>query len=82
MLDVSVEINGRRVNPRNMKDTMEGLIVSGIVDSLKNSIRGIRCPDHNELPKLKVKGGDLDNLSVEVSGCCDVLTEKVQKKLQ
>ena len=82
MIDISVEINGRKVNPRNMKDAMETMIVSGIVDCVKKSVQGISCPKHGEQPKLKVKGRNFDNLSVEVSGCCDALKDKVKKKLQ
>ena len=82
MIDISVEIGGRKVNPKNMKDEIEGMIVSGIVDSVKKSVRGIRCSEHGKTPRMKIIGRNIDNLSIEVSGCCDALKDQVQRKLK
>lgn len=82
MIDISFEIGGKKVNPANIKDAMERMVISGIADTMKKSVQGIRCPEHGEKPTLKVIGKNLDNLSVEVSGCCDALTEQVQRKLK
>lgn len=81
MFDISIEINGRKVNPRNMTNVLEKAIITDLTESLKKSTRGIRCDSHGESPKLKVKGKNLDNLSVEVNGCCDTLIERVKRVL-
>lgn len=82
MIDISVEINGRKVDPRNMKNVLEGAIIASVVDSIKKSVQGIRCPEHGTSPTLKVKGRNLDNLNIEVTGCCEKLKELTTKKLK
>jgi hypothetical protein len=81
MIDISVEINGRKVNPNNIDDALEAAMLSQVSDSIKKSVGSIRCKEHNKAPKIVIKGRSLDNLSFEVSGCCDTLIEQVSKKL-
>lgn len=81
MSNISIEINGRKVNSSNMKNALEKALISDLTDSLKKSTWGIRCASHGEIPKLKVKGNNLDNLSIEVNGCCDALIERVKSVL-
>ena len=81
MIDISFEINGRKVNPNNMGDALEAAMLSQVADSIKKSVGSVRCSEHNKAPKIIIKGKNLDNLSFEVSGCCDTLIEQVSKKL-
>ena len=82
MFDISFEINGKKVNPNNMADALESAVISDIADSIKKSVGNIKCSEHGKSPKVKVKGRNLDNLSIEVNGCCDALIEKVSAKLK
>jgi len=82
MIDISFEIGGKKVSPNNIQNALESAMVSEITNSIKKSVQGITCPDHGGRPKLKVKGRNLKKLSVEVSGCCDKLTDRVQQKLK
>jgi len=81
MFDISFEIGGRKVNPRNMKDALEKAVLSGVADNIKKKVKSVRCSEHHKGAQVKVKGRSLDKLSMEVSGCCDELIEKVKKKL-
>ncbi len=81
MLDISFEINGRKVRPNNIGDALEAAALTQVSDSIKRSVGAIRCREHHKAPKIVVKGRNLDNLSFEVSGCCDTLIEQVKKKL-
>jgi hypothetical protein len=82
MLDISIKIDGKPVNPRNIKNAMESMIINGAVDSVKKSLQGVHCSAHGESPKIKIVGKTLDNLSFEVSACCDELKNKVTRKLK
>lgn len=82
MLDITFEVNGKKVNPNNVKDAMESAILNGVAESIKNSIGNIKCSEHGQSPKIKVKGRNLENLSFDVTGCCDELIEKVKVKLK
>ncbi len=81
MFDISFEVGGRKVNPKSMKDALAKAVLESATESIKKKVKSIRCHEHHSGAKIKVKGKSLDKLSMEVSGCCDVLIEKVKKKL-
>jgi hypothetical protein len=82
MLDISFEINGKKVSPRNVGNALESALLHSVQESITKSVGSARCPAHGQKPKIKVKGRNLDSLSFEVSGCCDQLIETVRRKLK
>jgi hypothetical protein len=82
MIDISFEINGRKVSPRNMGDALESAMLQSVQDSISKAVGSARCPEHGQKPTIKVKGRSLDSLKFEVSGCCDNLINEVKKKLK
>jgi len=82
MIDISFEINGRKVSPRNMGNALESALLQSVQESITKAIGSTRCPEHGQKPKINVKGRKLDSLNFEVSGCCNQLIETVQKKLK
>ena len=82
MIDISFEINGRKVSPRNMGNALESAMLQSVQDSISKAIGSARCPEHGQKPKIKVKGRNLDSLTFGVSGCCDNLIDEVKKKLK
>ena len=81
MIDIKFEINGRKVDPRNIGDALEGAMLSAISEGLKKKVGSVCCPVHGQSPKLTGKGRSLDKLNFEVSGCCDKVIEDVKTKL-
>ena len=81
MLDISFEINGKKVNPNNVKNALDSAILSQVAESVKKSVGNLRCAEHGQSPKIKVKGHNLDNLSFDISGCCNDLIETVSCKI-
>ncbi|RYA22432.1 hypothetical protein CRU96_13090 [Malaciobacter halophilus] len=81
MIGISFEINGKKVNPNNIGDALENAMLQQIGESIKKSIGSLRCSEHNQTPKVLVKGKSLDKLSIEVSGCCDDIVKKATDKL-
>ncbi|MFX4283973.1 hypothetical protein ACOL3A_05400 [Aliarcobacter butzleri] len=81
MIGISFEINGKKVNPNNIGDALQNAMLQQITESIKKSICSLRCSEHNQTPKVLVKGKSLDKLSIEVSGCCDNIVKKATDKL-
>ncbi|MGB0892886.1 MAG: hypothetical protein ACPGUD_00635 [Parashewanella sp.] len=82
MMKLSFEVNGRKVNPKNVSNMLEAAVLSGIEDSIKKSVGTLRCSEHNQQPEIVVKGRNLESLSFEVSGCCENLKNLVVQKLK
>ena len=82
MIDISFEINGRKLSPGNMGNALESAVLKAVQESIIKSVGSARCSEHGQRPKVKVKGRNLDSLSFEVSGCCDQLVEAGRKKLK
>jgi hypothetical protein len=80
MIDISFEINGRKVNPNQMGNALEQALLSSIKDEVTQKVRSIRDPKTGERPKIKVKGRSIDSLSFEISGSED-LVARVRKAL-
>jgi len=82
MIEVTFEINGRKVNPNRLGDALEKAILQGIQESVRKKLGAIRCPEHGQGPKVICKGRSVDKLSFEVTGCCQNLIDTVLAKLK
>ncbi len=82
MMDISFEINGRKVNPNNMKGELEKAIFKDIAKKVKRNLQSVRCKEHEKAPGVKVKGHSINNLNLEISGCCQSLINKATAKLK
>jgi actin-like ATPase involved in cell morphogenesis len=82
MLNITYEINGKKVNPKSFGNAIEQAILNQVTEHIKKTVGSVRCSEHHQAPKIKVKGRSLDKLSFEVSGCCEQLIEKVKQKLK
>ncbi len=81
MVDVSFELNGRKVNPNNIGNALESAVLKSVSDSIKKSVGSLHCNEHNQQAKVLVKGKNIDNLSFTISGCCDNFINKVTNKI-
>ena len=59
MIDVSFEINVRKVNSNNVKGVLESENLSQVAESVKKSVGNLRCAEHGHSPKIKVKWRNL-----------------------
>lgn len=81
MFNVSFEINGRKVNPKNLANVLEAAVLEQFAASIKESVGSMCCPDHNQAPTVLVQGNSLKNLSIKISGCCEHFVESVRSRL-
>ena len=82
MIDISFEINGKTVEPENMKDVLDITFMKHIRESIENTCATIRCPEHGGKPSIIVKGKDLDTLSYEVTSCCEKFINEIYNRLK
>ncbi len=82
MIDISFEINERKVNPNQISDALEKAVLQEVTDSVKKSLSSVQCSEHGQKPTVKVKGRNLNKLSFEVKGCCQSLIDQALKKLK
>ena len=38
--------------------------------STEDKLRDVRCPEHNQPPRLRFQGSTLRDISISLSGCC------------
>ena len=68
MIAVSLAINGRKVRPNQIGDALERAMFEQVRDTLVHQLHGIRDPKTCAPLRIKVKGQNLRNLSIEVEG--------------
>jgi hypothetical protein len=44
-------------------------------------LRGLRCPDHRQVPRLRFHGGSLRDISIQMSACCEKLIALANQKI-
>jgi hypothetical protein len=49
------------------------LRVERFKQSTKEKLRGVRCPDHHQPPRLYFTGVSLRDITISMSGCCEKL---------
>lgn len=82
MIDITYEVGGRKVSPNQFGNELEKAILTEIADNVKKALGSVTCPDHGKSPNVTIKGRDINNLSWEVSGCCQKVIDLATKKLE
>jgi hypothetical protein len=47
----------------------------------QEKLRDIRCPRHQQSPRLKFRGSTLRDVTIQMSGCCDQLIEMANRAI-
>lgn len=66
MVDISFEINGRRVDPHRMQDALEGAVLQSIKETVTSKIRNIRDPKLDCTRRFRIKGTSIRTFLDEV----------------
>lgn len=80
MIEVSFEINGRKVQPNKIADALERAMFETIRDDLARKVGNIRDPETGARPKLRVVGRSLKDLSINIEGSPGLI-EEVKRRL-
>jgi hypothetical protein len=46
-----------------------------------SKIQNVRCPDHQQAPRLTFRGATLRDVSIQMSACCAKLAELANQKI-
>jgi hypothetical protein len=46
-----------------------------------NKLRDVRCPDHNQTPRVNFHGRTLRDVSIQISACCQKLAALANQKI-
>lgn len=47
----------------------------------KEKLRGVRCPQHRQPPRLHFTGVSLREMTISLSGCCEKLMELANARI-
>jgi hypothetical protein len=81
MVEVSFEINGRKVQPNQIGEVLTKAVLTSVAEQIKSKVGSVRCQDHGASPKIICKGNSIESLGFEVSGCCEKVIDSVKQKL-
>jgi hypothetical protein len=59
-------------------DTMR---VERFKQSTREKLRGLRCPDHHQPPRLHFSGESLHEIDISMSGCCEKLMDLANSRI-
>lgn len=81
MLSLTFEINGKKVDPRNMADALEAAMLGSVQKTVTRRLATVRCPVHGAAPTVVCSGASLGDLSFQVTGCCQALIDATKEAL-
>jgi len=50
-------------------------------EQTSRKVRDLRCPDHQQPPRLRFQGLTLRDISIQMSGCCEKLIALANAKI-
>ena len=81
MIDIIFKINGRVIRPNQVGNAREEEALKTIENEITKKVGNLHDPQTDERLKILVKGRDLNDLTLEVSGS-EELVEQAIKALQ
>lgn len=78
MIDITFEVNGRRVRPESIGNALEKALIQDIAELIKKKLRRGLSPSECRQIKIKGVGRSLDNLSIQLEGE-ETVIERAQK---
>lgn len=83
MLEIpfAFEIGGKSIHPADLENEQDKQQLQTIVNSVIDRVEDMRCEEHKETPRFLLYGDTIDDLSLEVHGCCEKLVEQVNARL-
>jgi len=75
MVEVVFVLRGRTIALDEVEDVRERAILKAIERSITDRVGGLRCPEHDAVPRITATGSRADALEFDLAGCCqDLLT--------
>ena len=81
-VDIKFKVGGREVSPDKFGDAITAAALEEAARNVKAKLQSVRCPDHNQSPRVEVSGPSLDKLEWTIHGCCQKLIDEATKTLR
>ncbi len=80
-IELKFKVGGREVSPNKWRDAIQAELLKEISDQIQQKLTQVRCPDHNEAPRVVAEGPSLDKLEFFIHGCCQKLVDEAARTL-
>lgn len=74
-------INGQELDPTATEDPEQAELLEQIVDSISAKMAGLTCPSHHQPPRFLCRGTSLQDLNIQVYGCCEQLIDLTNHRM-
>lgn len=74
-------INGVEINPENAENPEQQDMMERVMEAIAAQMEGVSCPEHKEAPRFLCSGETIDDISVQVHGCCEKLIEEATQRM-
>jgi len=74
-------IGGKQLDPLNPDNPEEAAMMQQIVASISDRVDGLICHEHKEPPRFLCSGDNINELHLQVHGCCEKLVEMAENCL-
>lgn len=74
-------IDGVQLDPLKPDDPEQAARMQQIVASISDRVDGLICPEHKEPPRFLCRGASIDELEMQIHGCCEKLVEMAENCL-
>jgi hypothetical protein len=63
------------------EDTAQEAAVLDFKQNTGRKLSAVRCPDHQQTPRLRFHGATLRDITIQMSGCCGKLIEMANRAI-
>lgn len=81
MITIKYQIDEEKVDSNNFTDKQVKDFFSKIKTTIMDKLPEMKCKNHGKEPKIIIEGKDLNNLSYEITGCCENVKKEILEKL-
>ncbi len=78
-MNIKLKINGREVSSDNLGSAVEGAVLAKVKEQMTQKLSNLRCPEHNQTPKLEIEGDSIQNLKIRFRPCCEWMREEAER---
>lgn len=80
-MNIKLKINGRNVSSESVGSAVEDAILAKVKEQMTQKLSHLRCPEHNQTPKIEIEGDSLQNLKIHFRPCCEWMREEAERVL-
>lgn len=80
-MKIQLKIDGRDASPEKIGAAVEDAVLAKVKEQMTQKLANLRCPQHDQVPKLEMEGNSLKNLKIQIRACCDYMRGEAQRAL-